>query len=166
MDGRCTASLVGADAPRDRTPQHSAIGVAKDAEVAHRWNDGLTHYPFNVNLTRSCRATPSVLWGKLPDAGLRILQVFSRYLHLGGEELSISTHQPSSGEGSRGHRFDLDNRNGWGRDAPSLPIQAARTLTKGEAVDALTRVTTHRPTSPFSSTSIHRSPPCTMPPAG
>jgi glycosyltransferase involved in cell wall biosynthesis len=76
----------------------------------------------------------------------RILQVFSRYLHYGGEELSVLriNHQLEADHDVI--RFDLDNHEWVGPNAPPLFLQARRTLYNPQTRDRFEKaVAEHRP---------------------
>lgn len=70
---------------------------------------------------------------------LRILQVFSRYLHLGGEELSVQRINRLLEAEHEVIRFDLDNHEWVGPNAPNLLTQARRTFYNSETRDRFER---------------------------
>lgn len=77
---------------------------------------------------------------------LRILQVFSRYLRLGGEELSVHRINQLLEPDHDVIRFDLDNQEWVGPQAPSLLTQARYTLYNPQTRDRFERVAAeHKP---------------------
>lgn len=89
---------------------------------------------------------PGCALGMCPMRRLRILQVFSRYLHLGGEELSVQRINRLLDANHEVIRFDLDNHEWVGPAAPNLLVQARRTLYNRETRERFERAAAeHRP---------------------
>ena len=77
---------------------------------------------------------------------LRILKVFNRYLHFGGEELSVEKIHRLLAEDHEVIRFPLDSREWTGPDAPGVLSQAVRTVYNAESRRRLeASIIEHRP---------------------
>lgn len=94
-----------------------------------------------------CLARHPVLWhGSIRMVRRRILKVFNRYLHTGGEEMSVEKIHRLLEQDHEVVRFPLDSREWTGENAPGILGQGWRTVYNPESRRRLEEaIAKHRP---------------------